>query len=63
VQVYRDNQRYSDAYLLKIPEHVNHGAATTEKIDIATSATGLTYLELLKQKNQQGLAYEMKINF
>lgn len=55
VQVYRDNQRYSDAYLLEVPEHVEYGAVketTTEP-----PKTGINYLELLKQKDRQGLAY------
>ena len=55
IQVYRDNQRYSDAYLLEVPEHVEHG--TAEDTEIIQPATGLNYLELLKQKNQQGLFY------
>lgn len=56
VQVYCDGQRYADAYLLKIPEHVDHGAVA-EEIGVTRPATGLNYLELLKQKNQQGLSY------
>ncbi|MDO9535629.1 MAG: DDE-type integrase/transposase/recombinase [Bacillota bacterium] len=55
VQVYRDNQRYSDAYLLAVPEHVEHGAVK-ETITEPTQ-TGINYLELLKQKDRQGLAY------
>jgi len=56
VQVYCDGRRYADAYLLKIPEHVAHAAAA-EEINIPQPSTGLNYLELLKQKNRQGLSY------
>lgn len=56
VQVYCDSQRYADAYPLKIPEHVDF-AAVTEVHEVNQAATGLNYLELLKQKNQQGLSY------
>lgn len=55
VQVYRDNQRYSDAYLLAVPEHVEHGAVKETVTE--PPQTGINYLELLKQKYRQGLAY------
>lgn len=55
VQVYRDNQRYRDAYLLEVPEHVEHGAV--KETATFPPQTGINYLELLKQKNRQGLAY------
>ena len=56
VQVYCDSQRYADAYQLKIPEKVDF-TAVTEAPEINQAATGLNYLELLKQKNKQGLSY------
>lgn len=56
VQVYCNNQRYADAYPLKIPEQVNFKAVTKE-IDNPQPATGLNYLELIKQKDQQGISY------
>ena len=55
VQVYRDNQRYSDAYLLEVPEHVEYGAVKETVTE--PPQTGINYLELLKQKDRQGLAY------
>ncbi|RJX27460.1 MAG: hypothetical protein C4554_04300 [Dethiobacter sp.] len=55
VQVYRENQRYSDAYLLEVPEHVEHGAVKETVTE--PPQTGINYLELLKQKDRQGLAY------
>lgn len=55
VQVYRGNQRYSDAYLLEVPEHVEHGAVNETVTE--PPKTGINYLELLKQKDRQGLAY------
>lgn len=56
VQVYCDSKRYSDAYPLKIPEHVDFNTVT-ELPEENISKTGLNYLELLKQKNEQGLSY------
>ncbi len=55
VQVYRDNQRCSDAYLLVVPEHVEHGAV--KETTVEPPQTGINYLELLKQKDRQSLAY------
>lgn len=56
VQVYCDSQRYADAYPLEIPEQIDFSAATKTP-DVDHTATGLNYLELLKEKDQQGLSY------
>ncbi len=56
VQVYCDSQRYADAYPLEIPEHIDF-SAITKAPEVERSATGLNYLELLKEKNKQGLSY------
>lgn len=56
VQVYYNGQRYADAYLLNVPEQVNFKAAVKEE-DSPQPATGLNYLELIKQRDQQGLSY------
>ncbi len=55
VQVYREQQRYSDACLLAVPEEVDHGAA--KEPETQGAVTGLNYLELLKQKDRTGLTY------
>jgi len=55
VQVYCDNQRYSDAHLLVVPEQVDQG--TAKEPETEGPVTGLNYLELLKQKDRQGLTY------
>jgi len=55
VQVYRDNQRYSDAYLLEVPEQVDYSAV--QEPETEGPVTGLNYLELLKQKDRTGLTY------
>jgi len=56
VQVYCDNQRYPDAYRLEVPEHIDH-RSTTEEPAVLQPVTGLNYLDLLKQKEKQGLSY------
>lgn len=56
VQVYCNGQRYADAYLLKVPEQVDFKDVAKE-IDTPQPATGLNYLELIKQKDQEGLSY------
>jgi len=56
VQLYWENQRYPDAYLLKVPEQVDH-SAITEEPEVNQPATGLNYLELLKEKDDTGLSY------
>jgi putative transposase len=56
IQVYYDGQRYSDAYPLNIPEHVDYRAKPKEA-DVNQPKTGLNYLELLKEKSQEGLSY------
>ncbi|MBS4025889.1 MAG: Mu transposase C-terminal domain-containing protein [Clostridia bacterium] len=55
VQVFNDGKRYEDAYPLEIPEHINH-AVTEEKVD-DPKPTGLNYLKLLKEKDQEGISY------
>jgi transposase InsO family protein len=56
VQVFRDNQRYPDAYRLEVPEHIDYGSTAEEPV-VEQPATGLNYLDLLKQKDKQGLSY------
>lgn len=55
VQVYWDGQRYADAYFLTIPEQVDF--AIVPEVEAPKPTTGLNYLELLKEKHQQGLSY------
>lgn len=55
VQVYWEGQRSADAYLLKVPEQVEFPDVKEE--DVPPPATGLNYLELLKEKQTQGLSY------
>lgn len=56
VQVYCNSMRYTDAYPLEIPEHVDFEAATEAPTNNPPK-TGLNYLELLKHKDKQGLSY------
>lgn len=56
IQVYCDSHRYADAYPLKIPEQIDF-SAVTKAPEVDQAPTGLNYLELLKQKNKQGLSY------
>jgi len=59
VQVYRDDQRYADAYPLEVPENVDYRENIKEPAD-APAKTGLNYLDLLKEKDAQGLSYFKK---
>lgn len=59
VQVYCDSKRYEDAYLLKVPEHVDFEAVAEVPAD-NPPPTGLNYLELLKQKGKQGISYSKR---
>ena len=54
VQVYSQGVRFSDAYPLEIPEHVEHKEPAAQEIQ---PATGINYLQLLEQKSQKGLTY------
>ncbi len=56
VQVHYENQRYTDAYLLSVPEHVDFGKVV-EEADVIQEPTGLSFLELLKKRAHQGLSY------
>ena len=55
VQVYLGSQRYADAYVLEIPEQVDFAAVP--EVEAPQPTTGLNYLELLKERHQQGLSY------
>ncbi len=59
VQLYRDDQRYADAYPLEVPENVDYRENIKEPAD-APEKTGLNYLDLLKEKDAQGLSYFKK---
>ncbi len=56
VQVYFDNQRYTDAYRLEVPENVDFDAAKEEP-EVVPPHTGLNYLKMLEEKDRQGLSY------
>ncbi len=59
VQVYRDDQRYADAYPLEVPENVDCRKNIQEPED-TPQKTGLNYLDLLKEKDTEGLSYFKK---
>ena len=60
IQIYCDDQRYADAYPLEVPEHVNFKVKKEDDTEIAQPKTGLKYLEMLKERDKEGLSNHKK---